>query len=203
MNNQPDTLSEKIGVFICECGPNIKDAIDIEDLVTFIRSMENIALVRTFGLLCSDKGKELIKKEIEEHNIKRVVVAACSPKEHEMTFRKVMEDAGINPFLLHMANIREQCSWVIKDRMKATRKAKAILSASVKRIAFQEPLEIKEIECNPDVLIVGAGVAGISAALSLAQKNRKVYLVERSSTGSPEREGGMRSQRSYHAIEHD
>ncbi len=174
-----DKYSEKIGVFICECGPNIKDAIDIEDLVPFVRSFENIALVEAFGLLCSDNGKELIKKKIKEHSLKRVVIAACSPKEHEITFRKVLEDAGLNPFLLHIANIREQCAWVIKDRMKATQKAKAIINASIKRVAFQEPLEIKEIECNPDVLVVGAGVAGISAALLLAQKNRKVYLVER------------------------
>ncbi len=179
MNNQPDKYSENIGVFICECGPNIKDAIDIEDLVTFVSSFENIALVKTFGLLCSDYGKEFLKKEIKEHNPGRVVIAACSPKEHEITFRKVLEDAGLNPFLLHIANIREQCAWVIKDRMKATQKAKAIINASIKRVAFQEPLERKEIECNPDVLVVGAGVAGISAALTLAQKNRKVFLVER------------------------
>jgi heterodisulfide reductase subunit A len=181
LNNQPDKYSENIGVFLCECGPNIKDAIDIDELVTFVNSFENIALVKTFGLLCSDNGKELIKKEIKEHNLKRVVIAACSPKEHEITFRKVLEDAGLNPFLLHIANIREQCAWVIKDRTKATQKAKAILNASIKRVAFHEPLEIKEIECNPDVLVVGAGVAGISAALTLAQKNRKVYLVERKS----------------------
>lgn len=178
MSNQLE-YSEKIGVFICECGPNIKDAIDIGDLVTFVSSFENIALVKTFGLLCSDYGKELIKKEIKEHSLKRVVIAACSPKEHEITFRKVLDDAGLNPFLLHIANIREQCAWVIKDRMKATQKAKAIINASIKRVAFHEPLDIKEIDCNPDVLVVGAGVAGISAALTLAQKKRRVYLVEK------------------------
>ena len=172
-------MSERIGVFICECGPNIKDAIEIDEIVNFTKGMEDVVLVKPFGLLCSDKGKELIKKDIREYTLTRVVIAGCSPKEHETTFKKVLEESGLNSFLMQIANIREQCAWVIKDKALATQKAKAMIAGSVKRVVFHEPLEIKEIECNPDVLVVGAGVAGISAALTLTQKNRKIYLVER------------------------
>src|SRR4030042_2430830 len=172
-------MSERIGVFRCECGPNIKDAIEIDEIVNFTKGMEDVALVKPFGLLCSDKGKELIKKDIREYTLTRVVIAGCSPKEHETTFKKVLEESGLNSFLMQIANIREQCAWVIKDKALATQKAKAMIAGSVKRVVFHEPLEIKEIECNPDVLVVGAGVAGINAALTLAQKNRKIYLVER------------------------
>ncbi|MEW6002815.1 MAG: CoB--CoM heterodisulfide reductase iron-sulfur subunit A family protein [Nitrospirota bacterium] len=172
-------MSEKIGVFICECGPNIRDAIDINEIESFARSLKDVIFVRTFGLLCSDKGKEIIKEDIKKSNLTRVVFAGCSPKEHEITFRKVLKETGLNPFLLQVANIREQCAWVVKDRKSATQKAKAIINGAVRRVIFQEPLEIKEIECQPDVLVVGAGITGISAALTLAQKNRKVYLLEK------------------------
>jgi heterodisulfide reductase subunit A2 len=172
-------MSERIGVLICECGPNIKDAIDINKIVNFVESLENVVMVKPFGLLCSDKGKELIKKDIKKYNLTRVVIAGCSPKEHETTFKKVLEDAGLNPFLMQIANIREQCAWVIKDKTSATQKAKVMIAAAVKRVASQEPLRIKEIKCHPDVLVVGAGVAGISASLTLAHKKRKIYLVER------------------------
>jgi heterodisulfide reductase subunit A len=172
-------MSEKIGVFICECGPNIKDAIDISKVVNFTRGLEDVVFVKPFSILCSDKGKELIRKFIKEYKLTRVVIAGCSPKEHEATFRKILKESGLNPFLIQIANIREQCAWVIKDKALATQKAGALIAGSVKRVVFHEPLEVTEIECNPDVLVVGAGVAGISAALALAQKNRKIYLVER------------------------
>ncbi len=172
-------MSEKIGVFICECGPNIKEAIEINEVIHTIQDKENVTLVERFRLLCSDEGKEFLKNHIQEHNLTRVVIAACSPKEHEATFRKVVGEAGLNPFLMHIANIREQCAWVIPDKVLATQKASAVISAAVKRVVFHEPLKMQEILCQHDVLVVGAGVAGISAALALAQKNRKIYLIER------------------------
>ncbi|MFH1672802.1 MAG: CoB--CoM heterodisulfide reductase iron-sulfur subunit A family protein [Pseudomonadota bacterium] len=172
-------MAERIGVYICECGPNIKDALDLDEVVKFVQGLKNVVLAKSFRLLCSQEGKELVEKDIKEHNLTRVVIAACSPKEHENTFKEVAGKAGLNPFLLQVANIREQCAWVIKDKSLATAKAKAIINAAVKRVVYHEPLEIKEIECRPDVLVVGAGIAGISAALTLAQKNRKVYLVEK------------------------
>jgi heterodisulfide reductase subunit A len=172
-------VRERIGVYVCECGPNIKDALHHDEVVKFVQGLENVVLAKSFGLLCSEEGKELVGKEIKEHNLTRVVIAGCSPKEHENTFKEVLRHAGLNPFLLQIANIREQCAWVIKDKSLATDKAKAIINAAVKRVIYHEPLEIKEIECQPDVLVVGAGIAGISAALTLAQKNRKVHVVEK------------------------
>jgi heterodisulfide reductase subunit A len=169
----------RIGVYICECGPNIKDAMDINELIEFIQGFENVVLTKPFHLLCSEDGRTLIEKDIKEYQLTNIVLAACSPKEHEITFRKVLSNAGLNPFLLQIANIREQCAWVIKDKALATQKAKAMITAAVKRVAYHEPLETKEIQCHSDVLVVGSGVAGISAALTLAQKNRKVYLVEK------------------------
>jgi len=171
--------AEKIGVYVCECGPNIKDAIDVHEVVKFVQGLEGVVLAKPFRLLCSEEGKELIGKDIKEHNLTRVVIAACSPKEHEVTFKEALRAAGLNPFLLQIANIREQCAWVIKDKDLATEKAKAIINAAVSRVILHEPLEIEEIECQPDALVVGAGIAGISAALTVAQKNRKVYLVEK------------------------
>ncbi len=172
-------VAERIGVYVCECGPNIKDAIDLDEVVKFVQGLDNVVLTKAFGLLCAVDGQELIGQGIREHNLTRVVIAACSPKEHENTFRQCLEKAGLNPFLLQIANIREQCAWVVKDKALATDKAKAIIHAAVRRVAHHEPLEVKEIECQPDALVVGAGMAGISAALTLAQKNRKVYLVEK------------------------
>ena len=172
-------VAERIGVYVCECGPNIKDAMDLDEVVKFAQGLENVVLTKTFGLLCAQQGQELIGGDIEEHDLSRVVIAACSPKEHENTFRQCLEKAGLNPFLLQIANIREQCAWVVKDKTLATDKAKATIHAAVRRVAHHEPLEVKEIECQPDALVVGAGMAGISAALTLAQKNRKVYLIEK------------------------
>jgi len=122
----------------------------------------------------------MLAEDIREHGLTGVVITACSPKEHEATFQAVLRDAGLNPYMLQMANIREQCAWVTEDKPSATRKAKDLLNAAVKRVIHHEPLETREIECEPDVLVLGAGVAGISAALMLAQTKRQVYLVEKS-----------------------
>jgi heterodisulfide reductase subunit A len=169
----------KVGIYLCECGPNIKDAIDINEVATFARGLDNVVLTKSFNLLCSEEGKKLIEKDIKEHHLSNIVIAACSPKEHEITFRKVLSKAGLNPFLLQIVNIREQCAWVVKNKVTATQKAKTMIAAAVRRVVLHEPLEVKEIQCESDVLVVGAGIAGISAALTLAQKNRKVYLVEK------------------------
>jgi len=172
-------VAERIGIFVCECGPNIKEAMDLDEVVTFVQGLENVVLAKAFGLLCAVEGQALIAKDIKEHDLTRIVIAACSPKEHEKTFKQCLEKAGLNPFLLQIANIREQCAWVVEDKALATDKAKAIIRAAVRRVAHHEPLEVKEIECQPHALVVGAGIAGISAALTLAQKHRKVYLVEK------------------------
>jgi len=171
-------VAERIGLYVCECGPNIKEAIHMDDVLKYARGLEDVVLAKPFRLLCSQEGKALLEKDIKEHKLNRVVIAACSPKEHEITFRQVLGSAGLNPFLLQMANIREQCAWVTEDKRLATEKAKQMINAALKRVTHHESLEIKEIECQPDVLVVGAGIAGISAAITLAHKKRKVYVVE-------------------------
>ena len=168
-----------VGVFICECGPNIKEALDVEDVLNFASGLENVVFVKSHRLLCSEDGAELIRREIKQRNLSRVVIAACSPKEHEATFMKIAEGTGLNPYLIQIANIREHCAWVISDKALATEKAKTIIRTAVSRVLLHQPIESKEIDCNPDALVVGAGVAGIEAALVLAQKDRKVYLVEK------------------------
>lgn len=172
-------MADRIGVYICECGPNIKDAIDLDALVAYAAGLDGVVTAKPFGLLCSAEGQGFIEAQIREARLSRVVIAACSPKEHEHTFRSALQRAGLNPFFLQIANIREQCAWTVDDKAAATEKAKRMVAAAVRRVLHHEPLEVEEIECVADVLVVGAGVAGINAALTLAQKGRKVYLVER------------------------
>jgi heterodisulfide reductase subunit A len=172
-------MCERIGVYICECGPNIKDALDMEPLLEAAAVRENVVRVRVFGFLCSPEGKAFLKEEIRTNRLSGIVIAGCSPREHEQTFREVLREAGLNPYLLQMANIREQCAWVIKEKEAATHKARGLVRGAIDRVRLHEPLEVKTIASCSNVLVVGAGVAGISAALALAQENRKVYLMER------------------------
>ncbi len=172
-------MSERIGVYVCECGPNIKDALRFNEVVSYAGGLDNVVFAKPFKLMCSAEGKELIAKDIARHKLSRIVIAACSPREHEITFRKVLEGAGMNPYFLQIANIREHCSWVIKDPAAATEQAKRTIKAAVKRVVYNEALFSKEIDLQADVLVVGAGIAGITAALTLAQKKRKVYLAEK------------------------
>jgi heterodisulfide reductase subunit A len=129
--------------------------------------------------MCSEPGQELIKKDIKESEIDRVVVAACSPLMHEKTFREACEEAGLNPYLLQIANVREHCSWVTERGPDATEKAKMLVSAAVAKATYLEPLERRKVPVHPDTLIVGGGIAGIQAALNLAEAGKKVYLVEK------------------------
>jgi heterodisulfide reductase subunit A len=172
-------MPPRIGVYICECGPNIKDAVDVEALLSVAKDQTDVVHTQSFGFLCSPEGQLFLKEEVRANDLSRVVIAGCSPKEHEQTFREVLKNAGLNPFLLQMANIREQCTWVIQDENAATEKAGDLIRAAIRRVRLHEPLELKTIDCCADVLIVGAGVAGISAALAAAGKNRRVYLIDK------------------------
>ena len=172
-------MERKIGVYICHCGANIAGVVDIAQVVEFAKSLPFVAVARDYKFMCSDPGQELIKGDIKEKGLNRIVVASCSPRLHEATFRRAVADAGLNPYLFEMANIREQCAWVTEDKVAATEKAKAMVSAAVRRVFFHEPLETKEVSVNPATLIVGAGIAGIQAALEIADSGHKVYLVER------------------------
>ena len=137
------------------------------------------SVARHYRFMCSDPGQEMIKDDIKKLGLNRVVVASCSPQMHEPTFRRAVFSAGLNPYLFEMANIREHASWVTEDAGKATEKAKALISAAVRRVYYQEPLETKEVPVNPNTLVVGGGIAGIQAALEIADSEHQVYLVER------------------------
>jgi heterodisulfide reductase subunit A len=172
-------MERRIGVYVCHCGTNISGKVDAEKVAAFARDLDSVVVARDYKYMCSDPGQNLIKEDIKELGLNRVVVASCSPLMHEPTFRRACQDAGLNPYLFEMANIREHCSWVHEDGGLATEKAKALVSAAVRRVYYQEPLEIKEVPVNPNVLVVGGGIAGIQAALEIADSEHQVYLVER------------------------
>jgi len=172
-------MEKKVGVYICHCGSNIAGTVDVEEVTKFAQGLDSVAVARNYKYMCSDPGMDLIKKDIKEMGVNRVVVASCSPQMHEPTFRHACESAGLNQYLFEMANIREHCAWVSEDRAAATEKAKALVSAAVHRVQFQEPLETREVPVNPNTLVVGGGIAGIQAALDIAASGHKVYLVEK------------------------
>ncbi len=169
----------RIGVYVCHCGTNIAGTVDVQETVRFASGLRGVAASRDYKYMCSDPGQAMIKQDIQDLGLNRVVVASCSPLMHEVTFRRACAQAGLNPFLFQMANIREHCSWVTEDRTAATRKAKQLIAAAVWRVALQEPLEVKEVPVNPATLVVGGGIAGIEAALRIASSGKQVYLVER------------------------
>ena len=174
MNND-----ERIGVYICHCGTNIAQTVDVAAVADFARTLPGVVVAREYKYMCSNPGQELIKKDIADHQLTRVVVSSCSPLMHEITFRNVCEDAGLNRFLFQMSNIREQCSWVHMDHEKATEKAKRLVAAAVRRVKHHKPMEEREVAVQSRAMVVGAGIAGIEAALKIADAGKKVYLVER------------------------
>ncbi len=169
----------RIGVYICHCGLNIAGTVDVEEVAEYAASLDSVVVSRHYRYMCSDPGQALIKEDIKNLGLNRIVVASCSPRMHELTFRQVCQDSGLNPYLYEQANIRELCSWVHDDKKIATEKAKDIVRAAVRRVCWNEPLEVKEATFNSNVLVVGGGIAGIQASLDIANGEHKVYLVER------------------------
>ena len=169
----------RIGVYVCHCGSNIAGTVDVEALTKFAEGLPHVALARHYKYMCSDPGQELVKRDIVEFGLNRIVVAACSPNLHEPTFRRAAEDAGLNRFLVQIANIREQVAWVTEDKQEALEKAEAHVAAAVRRVAQHEPLQRQFVRIVPRAMVVGGGIAGIQAALTLADAGREVILVER------------------------
>ena len=169
----------RIGVYICMCGTNIAKIVDVEAVANFVSDLPNVVLAKTDKYMCSNPGQEMIIQDIKEYQLNRIVVAACSPNMHERTFRNALRLAGLNQYLLEMANIREQCSWVHNDPKEATGKAKALVYTAIYRVELHEELESMSVDLCPNVLVIGGGIAGMTAALEIADAGNTVYLIEK------------------------
>jgi len=170
----------RVGVFVCDCGMNISGTVDCPAVSEMAKDLEGVVHVEGGKYMCSDPGQTQIKQAISEHRLNRVVVAACTPRVHEPTFRDCLAEAGLNPYLVDMANIREHCSWVHQDDKEgATFKAKDLVRSAVARAIRLQPQKETEIPVYAAALVIGGGVAGIQASLDLADGGHKVYLVER------------------------
>ena len=175
-------MSNKIGVFVCHCGINIASTVDVKKLVDYAKTLDGVTVSKDYKYMCSDVGANLIKDSIKKDKLDGVVIACCSPRMHEHTFRGVVEDGGVNAFNLEIANIREQCSWAHTDKNNATEKAKSLVRGAVAKAKLLEPLQTSSIKVTPAALVIGGGISGIQSALDLAEEGHKVYLVERSPT---------------------
>jgi len=170
----------RVGVFICHCGSNIAGFLDVPALIDYAQTLPHVVFAQDNMYTCADAGRAQIVKGITEHDLNRVVVASCTPRTHEPLFRSTCQQAGLNPYLFEFVNIRDQCSWVhMQERERATAKAKDLLRMGVARAVLLEPKESIEVEVVPAALVIGAGVAGLSAALNLAKRGFEVKLVER------------------------
>jgi len=179
---QPKPKAEdiRIGVYVCHCGLNIAGSVDCPEVAKFAATLPHVVLAKDNRYTCSDQGQDIIKNDIKEQKLNRVVVASCSPRLHEPTFRKACEEAGLNKYLFEMANIREQCSWVhLYDREGATKQAKDLVKMAVAKASRLSPADEIEVPITRNALVIGGGVAGIQASLDLAETGYQVYLVEK------------------------
>lgn len=172
-------MSTRIGFYICHCGTNIAGKVQTEQVAAFARGLQNVVVARDYKFMCSDPGQEMIQKDIRELGLNRVVVASCSPRLHEKTFQSACQRAGLNPYYFQMACVREHCSWITEDRDEATEKAKNLAAAAINRVNFHQRLDRREVNVHPDIMVVGAGIAGIQASLDIARSGHHVYLVEK------------------------
>jgi heterodisulfide reductase subunit A len=172
-------VAPKVGVYICHCGINIAHTVDVEEVARAAKELPSVSVARDYVYMCSDPGQQLIQDDIRELELDRVVVASCSPRMHELTFRRAVQEAGLNPYFLQIANIREQCSWVHSDRSAATEKARGIVSGAVARACLLQPLEERDAGVTPAALVIGGGIAGLQAAVDIADAGYQAYLVEK------------------------
>jgi heterodisulfide reductase subunit A len=179
MVHDNDRNKPRIGVYICQCGSNIAATVDTEAVAEFAKGLDDVVLTRVNKYTCSDPGQNRIRQDIEEYKLDRVVIAACTPRMHEPTFRRTLQSAGLNPYFLEIANIREQVSWVHPASQATTNKAMDLVAGAVERVHFHQSLYPRKSSVEPSALVVGGGIAGIQAALDIADSGYKVYLVER------------------------
>lgn len=177
--SQAGEPGQRIGVFVCECGRNIAGSVDCEAVRAYAERLPDVVYAIVNKYTCSEPGQQEIKQNIVEHNLDRVVVASCTPRNYEPIFRECVAEAGLNPYLMQMANIREGVSWVhIGYVPAATRKAQEVVAMAVAKARWLQPLQEAEVKVTPGALVIGGGIAGIQAALDLAEAGHKVYLVE-------------------------
>ena len=179
----PNSEEMRIGVYVCHCGKNIAGVIPVDEVAEWASSLPGVVHATDTLYACADSGQTLIKEDIKKHNLNRVVVAACSVRMHEATFRGAVSEAGMNPFLMEMANIREQCTWAHgHDREGALKKAKDLTAAAIAKARFLAPLEMITVPVTKRAMVIGAGVSGISTALDLADQGIETILVEKEPT---------------------
>ena len=173
----------RIGVFVCDCGLNIAGTVDMAAVAAFSETLGDVVAVIRNRYTCADPGQNEIKNAVRDHKLNRVVIASCTPKIHEPTFRNCVAEAGLNPYLMEMANLREHCSWVHQnEKDAATEKAKDLVKSAVYRARHLEAQEEAEVPVTQACLVIGGGVAGIQAALALGDSGHQVYLVEKEPT---------------------
>jgi heterodisulfide reductase subunit A len=170
----------RIGVFVCDCGLNIAGAVDCAAVTEFAETLPDVVCAVRNKYTCADPGQNEIKDAVRQHKLNRVVVASCTPRQHEPTFRQCVLEAGLNPYLMEMANLREHCSWVHPgDWEGATAKAKDLVASAVARARFLQEQDELSVPVTGRALVIGGGVAGIEAALELADQGHQVTLVEK------------------------
>ena len=173
---------QKIGVFVCWCGSNIAGTVDVATVVEAVRQVPDVAFATDYKYMCSEQGQEIIRQAVHDYKLDRIVVCSCSPRMHEATFRKCAESVGINSYMVEIANIREQCSWVLKDKEEATAKAIKLAKAAIAKVRFNSPLHAGQSDVVKRALVIGGGIAGIQTALDIAEAGYKVDIVEKEPT---------------------
>ena len=172
----------KIGVFVCWCGSNIAATVDVQKVADVLKTEPGVVVSETYQYMCSENGQALIRNAIKDNGLTGVVVCSCSPRMHEATFRKTAESAGINPYMVEIANIREQVSWIHKDKDEATEKAIILARTAVAKLKLNAPLTAGESPVTKRALVIGGGIAGIQSALDIAEAGYEVDIVEQSPT---------------------
>ena len=183
VSSMPTNGELRMGVFVCDCGLNIAGAVDCAAVAEYAATLSDVVCVVRNKYTCADPGQNEIKNAIHQHRLNRVVIASCTPRQHEPTFRQCVREAGLNPYLMEMANLREHCSWVHPgDWDGATDKAKDLVASAVARARFLQPQEEMSVPVTQAAMVIGGGVAGIEAALRIADAGHKVVLVEKNAS---------------------